>query len=64
MLVAKWDMSVDIFSGVDMRALSERQREIVSFLHEYQGQHGAPPSVREVQARFGFHSNTQEQKHR
>ena len=41
---------------ITLAPLTNRQREILEFVRAYLGQNGCPPSIREVQAHFGFHS--------
>ncbi len=38
--------------------LTERQEEILDFIRQFQGDHGLPPSTREIQRHFGFSSQT------
>src|SRR5262245_49490818 len=35
-----------------MRELTERQREVLSFIRMFTARHGVPPTVREIGARF------------
>lgn len=39
-------------------ALTRRQEEVLEFVREHQREHGHPPTTREVQAHFGFASQT------
>lgn len=39
-----------------MRTISEKQRQILTFIEEYAGQQGYPPSVREIAAAVGLRS--------
>ncbi len=41
-----------------MKSLTARQREILGYLLEYQGENGYPPSLRETAARFGINLGT------
>ena len=38
--------------------LTARQREVLSFVRDHQRHHGHPPTTREIQAHFGFASQT------
>jgi repressor LexA len=38
--------------------LTPRQRQVLTFVREHQAAHGVAPSTREIQARFGFASQT------
>ena len=37
-----------------MREMTARQREVLGFIRTFTERHGAPPTVREIGARFGF----------
>ena len=39
-------------------SLTTRQREVLAFVRAHQLQHGPPPTTREIQAHFGFASQT------
>src|SRR6266849_10315287 len=41
-----------VTGGRHMRELTERQREILSFIHSFTARHGLPPTVREIGGRF------------
>src|SRR6266852_3777537 len=41
-----------VTGGRHMRELTERQREILSFIHSFSARHGLPPTVREIGGRF------------
>src|SRR5256886_14232323 len=41
-----------VTGGGHMRELTERQREILSFIHSFTARHGLPPTVREIGGRF------------
>src|SRR5437899_875971 len=41
-----------VTGGGHMRELTERQREILSFIHSFAARHGLPPTVREIGSRF------------
>src|SRR2546427_7722510 len=41
-----------VTGGRHMRELTERQREILSFIHNFTARHGLPPTVREIGSRF------------
>lgn len=43
--------------------LTDRQRELLDFLRGYQRQHGVMPSTRDIQAHFGFSSQTAAMSH-
>ncbi len=43
--------------------LTTRQQEVLDFIQAYQGQHGVSPSLREIQAHFGFASPFAVQRH-
>jgi len=44
-------------------ALTERQQQVLDFIHAYQGEQGVAPSLREIQAHFGFASPFAVQRH-
>jgi repressor LexA len=46
-----------------MTYLTERQKEILEFVHEYRGQHGIAPTHREICDRFGYSSYGTVYKH-
>ena len=37
-----------------MREMTQRQREVLSFMRGFTDKHGAPPTVREIAERFRF----------
>jgi len=41
-----------------MTPLTDKQRTVLDFLRTFQHAHGWPPSTREIQAHFGFSSQT------
>jgi repressor LexA len=43
--------------------LTDRQREVLEFINAYHRQHGVAPSLREIQAHFGFASPFAVQRH-
>lgn len=43
--------------------LTARQQEVLDFIQAHQGQHGVSPSLREIQAHFGFASPFAVQRH-
>lgn len=43
--------------------LTDRQRELLDFLREYQRRHGVMPSTRDIQRHFGFSSQTAAMSH-
>jgi repressor LexA len=46
-----------------MAELTARQQEVLEFIRQQQQQTGFPPSSREIQAYFGFHSQTAAMNH-
>ena len=46
-----------------MAELTARQQEVLDFIRRQQQQTGFPPSSREIQAHFGFHSQTAAMNH-
>jgi repressor LexA len=44
-------------------ALTERQQQVLDFIHAHQRQQGVAPSLREIQAHFGFASPFAVQRH-
>jgi repressor LexA len=46
-----------------MSELTARQREVLDFIRQQQRETGLPPSSREIQAYFGFHSQTAAMNH-
>ena len=46
-----------------MAELTARQQEVLEFIRQQQRQTGFPPSSREIQAYFGFHSQTAAMNH-
>lgn len=44
-------------------ALTERQRQVLEFIHAHHRQHGVSPSIREIQAHFGLASPFGIQRH-
>jgi repressor LexA len=45
------------------KKLTVRQREVLRFIEEFQLKHGVVPSTREIQAQFGFASQTAAMNH-
>jgi repressor LexA len=45
------------------KKLTPRQREVLRFIEEFQLKHGVVPSTREIQAQFGFASQTAAMNH-
>lgn len=43
--------------------LTERQKQLLNFLRDYQREHGVMPSTREIQRHFGFASQTAAMSH-
>jgi len=43
--------------------LTDRQRELLEYLHDYQRQNGVMPSTRDIQKHFGFSSQTAAMSH-
>lgn len=43
--------------------MTERQEEILAFIHDFQRTKGIPPSTREIQRQFGFGSQTTVMRH-
>lgn len=43
--------------------LTDRQQEVLDFVQQHQRQHGVAPSLREIQARFGFASSFAAKRH-
>jgi repressor LexA len=43
--------------------LTDRQRELLEYLHDYQRQYGVMPSTRDIQKHFGFSSQTAAMSH-
>ena len=43
--------------------LTQRQQEVLSFIEKQQREKGLPPTTREIQAHFGFHSQTAAMNH-
>jgi repressor LexA len=46
-----------------MEPLTDRQREVLDFVHAYHRQYGVSPSIREIQAHFGLASPFGVQRH-
>src|ERR1700758_4694496 len=46
-----------------MAELTARQQEVLDFIRQQQQETGFPPSSREIQAYFGFHSQTAAMNH-
>jgi repressor LexA len=44
-------------------ALTDRQQQVLDFIHAHQREHGVSPSLREIQAHFGFASPFGVQRH-
>src|SRR3954466_2415723 len=43
--------------------LTDRQQQVLDFIHSHQRQHGVSPSIREIQAHFGLASPFGVQRH-
>src|SRR5947209_18002434 len=43
--------------------LTDRQQEVLTFIEEQQRENGLPPTTREIQAHFGFQSQTAAMNH-
>src|SRR5204862_7545383 len=46
----------NISAGAMMRALSDRQQRMLQFIRQYMGEHGRPPTVREIGVAVGISS--------
>src|ERR1700724_984814 len=46
-----------------MAQITARQQEVLDFIRRHQRKTGFPPSSREIQAHFGFHSQTAAMNH-
>ncbi|HUJ43685.1 MAG TPA: transcriptional repressor LexA [Opitutaceae bacterium] len=44
-------------------SLTDRQQEVLNFLHTFQAAHGHPPATREIQRHFGFASQNAAMSH-
>src|SRR5207248_9345503 len=48
----------NISAGGVMRALSDRQQRMLQFIRQYMGEHGRPPTVREIGLAVGISSTS------
>src|SRR4051794_37603567 len=53
-----WQNRLGTVLGGEMRKLSERQRRILDFVARYTGDHGYPPSIREIGQAVGISSTS------